>query len=371
MFNLWEKQIKDNYKLVRIYVSGTEKAYFDICRKSKLVKLNCSDELDKVFIEKKLSELGIVANKYSNIYELHNDLESRSFVETKKPHNKNVSFPVRDFYSESLNLDCAKTPFKASSVKKIKVTVDHREPEELLNELSKSKLNVESGHLEHGDVLIEHEDFPNRSLLIERKRVDDLRQSIVGEERRAHKQAEAYYELQQKASENDGEMRVIWICEGQEGRTSYHDSLESLQQVIGWTSYMVAINQFQMLESYSTTMTAYQILKFAQGFFEMELPNPVKIGSTRIDKRGVERNKITKRLAYKENRDHGVVNSGNSLAALLGNLPHSNTKIGTSLAETGKSFSEIAAMNVEQLMEVDGIGAVKAKQLFDVFNRTN
>ena len=170
---------------------------------------------------------------------------------------------------------------------------------------------------------------------------------------------------------NDRELHVVWIIEGEEGVRSYHNTLPLIQQVIGWTNYFAGVCRMPFIESYSTTMTAYQILKIAQGYFEQELPNIVEIGNTRIDKSGIERNAMTRRMKPSKVSTHGVRNSHNSLADLLANLPNFNTTIGRSLAATGKSFTEITQMTKEELLELNGIGKVKVEQILAVFNRSD
>ena len=95
--------------------------------------------------------------------------------------------------------------------------VDTREPVELADELNKSDLTVSVGHLICGDVLITDINDPRRQLVFERKRITDFTQSIIGDDRRAYKQIEKQYALQQEALANDRELHVVWIIEREEG----------------------------------------------------------------------------------------------------------------------------------------------------------
>ena len=304
---------KNATTVVRYYVSGHPDTYFEKDRKRNRVVLRCEDSVVKSQIRQNMASVGVSAEEFSSLTEFGVVVEQKGLVNQKRSvkkrsFGKNSFGSNNDFlsmvnkksqkalYQESLTLDCAKTPFSKTSINNLHIAVDHREPDQLAIELNKSDIAVSVGHLDDGDVLVTDTTNPKRKLLIERKRITDFTQDIIGDEKRAYKQMERYYALQQDALENNVELRVVWIIEGEDGVRGFHNTLPTLPQIIGWTNYFTGVTGTHFVESYSTTMSAYLTLKIAQGFFEQELPYTIIVDDTRIDRNGNERSRMTKRI---------------------------------------------------------------------------
>lgn len=266
-------------------------------------------------------------------------------------------------HSESLSLDPATIKFKASTLRDTTVFVDHREPKEIAAILTKTKLKVETTTLPEGDFRILC-GKSHRQLVIERKRIDDLSQSIRGDAHHAHDQVETYYDLMRSSAAIGIEVKVVWIleCYDQGKMTPYH-ALPEIKHMDGWVNYSLMISDQPSVWSFSPNHTAYLITKFVQGFIERELTYKVKVGDKRIDR------KHEPLMAQSAPRSGGVSRAKDGLAGQLAALPGIPTNVARELAKTGKSFSEIVSMDIASLSQVKGVGSKRAAAIFATFNR--
>lgn len=161
---------------------------------------------------------------------------------------------------EALNLDIPSIKMVAP----ISISVDHREPPELVQLLaSHSMITVESGSLDLGDILIEDRD--GNQMLIERKRCDargktDFENSV--QDGRLFDQTER---LKMQAGASNQVIIPIVLLEGD----IYGNSTTMLCQAIdGAISFLAAIQRVSVLPTYNLNHTAYVIAKLASHFID-------------------------------------------------------------------------------------------------------
>ncbi|CAH7340990.1 ERCC4 domain-containing protein [Vibrio chagasii] len=311
----------------------------------------------------------------------HGDSSSVSygnFGRTKKSHPAKFSFANKSpesLYMEADHLDPSSAPFKDSARGRIAIAVDHREPNELVRGIQGIGLNTTIMSLDAGDILISDMGDSSRLLLIERKTLTDLYTNITGDKHHAHHQAERYFDMMVAYAREGVSLQVIWLIEGErtgagEVRGLYN-LLPEVKQVDGWLNYLVAICGQYVLPTMNTNHSCYMVAKLAQGWQAKSLHYPVKVGNVRIDKSRAERAAMTGEFqapVTAEPEHRGVIRADDGLIGMLNILPCINKKIAKNLAETGKSFVEIASMTVDELKAIDGVGEKTAKNIRQVFD---
>lgn len=288
---------------------------------------------------------------------------------TKLNHNKagkswgNKS--TRDLFSESLRLSPASIKFcRKSTPENLTVYVDFpREPEKLITALRESPIPSENviPKVSPFDIQVIEQETGNE-LLVERKTVTDLNAAI--KTGRVHEQVEKYFEYAYEASLEGKTVRVLWVIEGEpEKGLSPLMGLDGLPQIIGLINYQIMISDQFVYFTHSTQETAYAVIKFAQGFFERKLQKKVVAG--KYDNRkaiGITNADASLR------EDSGSYRKATGLTAQLMYIDGVTTKTATSLAATGKSFSEIVQFSIDDLIAVHGIGRKSAERIFSSFN---
>lgn len=261
-------------------------------------------------------------------------------------------------FSHSELLEPSTIKFKSRNTSEnIQIIVDHREPDALVSALQESCIPTDN-------IIVGTQDMDIRvismdsldELIIERKTVADLNQSV--QSNHAHDQSERYYDYMLEKAEAGVHVRVLWIIEGDPSSgTLPNQALNGLPQLDGWNNYMMMINDQFFHYTYCTRHTAYSIIKMAQGFFERTLAQRVSVGKT-------ARIKSQRR----ETRDSGATRAGMNLKSQLMFLDGMTTNVADELSRLGKSFREILAMNVDELLEIKGVGDTRANKLFNAFN---
>ncbi|NCA71692.1 MAG: hypothetical protein EOM91_16745 [Sphingobacteriia bacterium] len=281
-----------------------------------------------------------------------------------------LDLPPEDLYLASQMLDVASVPCRPATLEETLIAVDHREPGALFDALARSRFRVERACLPAGDVLVSSR-CDDRRLLIERKTVTDLYRGITGDARHCHEQAERYWLLAQEHATNGELLRVVWLIESeQSGRRQLYNALPKVAQMDGWVNYLVGILGQSIVCTFSTNHSAYLIAKMAQGFVEHALYYPVKVGARRIDRSAQDRQRLAVKPAPRGGAatDHGVIQGAHSLASLLSMLPGVNTRVARGLAATGLSLAQIANLDEQALVRIDGVGARTAAHLRDLFH---
>jgi len=152
--------------------------------------------------------------------------------------------------------DITKIKFKSKTVKNAITVIDTKEPEPLQNLLFDSPIpNPGLGTLEVGDILIKKID-DTAEMIIERKTVHDLYNSITSDYSHAHSQVERMYAYQQAKLEQGVYVKVVWLVEGMnDGATGLYHSLPEPKQVDGWVNYLVAISDQYLVTSFNVEHT--------------------------------------------------------------------------------------------------------------------
>ena len=272
---------------------------------------------------------------------------------------------TRDLFSESQRLSASSIKFcRKSTPENLTVYVDYpREPEKLITALRESIIPSENIIAKMSPFDIQIIDQKTGSeLLVERKTVTDLNAAIKSG--RVHEQVEKYFEYAYEASLEGKTVRVLWVIEGEneKGLTPMM-GLDGLPQITGLINYQMMISDQFVHFTHSTQETAYAVVKFAQGFFERKLQKKVVAG--KYDNRksiGITSADATLR------DDSGSYRKATGLTAQLMYIDGVTTKTASSLAATGKSFSEIVQFSIDELMMVDGIGRKSAERIFSSFN---
>ena len=147
-------------------------------------------------------------------------------------------------------------------------------------------------------------------------------------------------------------------------------SSTELTQMDHWLHYMVGVLGHHVVTTLSTNHSAYLIANIIVGVLENSLLDPVTVNGNRIDKGRHEREAIMGRPAATDDvpTDHGVIQDSHSLASLLASFPGVSARVARGLAATGLSLAEIAALEEDALLKIDGIGATTAAHLRHLFH---
>lgn len=243
--------------------------------------------------------------------------------------------------------------YKADTLDRVHLSVDHREPEELkerLGSLPLPKFSVET--LPLGDIRAVCENT-GAELIIERKTTADLRVSITKSDRRAHSQTERLHTYQQEKAAEGILVKVIWIIEGPAG---VYGVLPNTNQMAGWVNYQCAISEQYIVESFSTEMTAYLAAKFIQGFFERELTIKIRIGGKEI---GHSSDAPTSPSLLK---DRGVTHA-HDFQSFLMYMPGVSRKNAEAIAEKAKNLVGLVNLSEEELIALPGVGPKTAQTI--------
>jgi ERCC4-type nuclease len=373
-FRPWKPKGKDG-PYIRYYACDDSGAYIEK-KGGRLGALIISGgtRLDKEIIHQTLIEKEIDLSKLgltelNRIMEVKGLIAGSSFTQKKAstPHRK-FNLDLRsntDMHSETMYQDVTTCKFKASTKKNGYILVDHREPNALFKTISNINIsNIQQTQLELGDILI-GDSRSQDLLLIERKTVTDLKNSIISNH--AHDQAERYYDKQRELEKLGIRMQVIWIVEGEaEGQRMLYNALDKCVNMDGWLNYIATIVNQQTIQSFNSNHTAYLIAKLAQGFIERELYYKVKSGNPLINRVHTHSVLSTNKS---EDSDHGVTRAKNNLSSLLSYIPAIKSNVANELSKLDKSFAEITQMSIKELLEVKGIGKVSAQEIYDDFNK--
>lgn len=263
-----------------------------------------------------------------------------------------------------------KTPFKKSSLKHLFLTIDTREPALIHSVFAESPLKVYSESLPVGDIRVASQES-NATLVFERKTVSDLYSSVINTH--MHSQAERLYEWQQA---HNGKSRVIWIVEGEllsDGARTLYNALPQSKQVDGLINYWVGVLGQHIVQSYTPEHTAYLVHKIAQGFFEQQLPYPVKSNNgNRVDISAKLRKENLQAGAADSDghtgSKHGVSISGrDTLFQVLCAYPSINSRIAQSLVNLGQPLQQILLMTESELLDLEGVGKKTAAAMIRDF----
>jgi hypothetical protein len=122
-----------------------------------------------------------------------------------------------------------------------------------------------------------------------------------------------------------------------------------------------------MVQSFNSIHSAYLIHKIAQGFFEKQLPYPVKSDNGhRIDMPAINRNELDS--APLEDINHGVaINERDTLFKMLCTVPAINARAANALIGSGLPLSEILTLTETDLICFDGIAKKTAANIVAAF----
>lgn len=276
---------------------------------------------------------------------------------------------IEELIAESKTLELEKAPFKASTIKNISVVVSSNEPSKLLQLLQRTKLlNVTSGHLSEADI-VATDNVTGDTLLIERKTVQDLYQSVITD-LHSHDQCERMFAYVQARKKEGKRTRAIWLVEAQEdGKQLIDNCLPEIRQVTGLLNYFDMIADQSVIQSYSMEMTAYITAKFIQGYFEQKLYYPAKTANPSVNLSTKARLQAKAHDQVSSTDGTGVTrHTARDLVNILSYIPSINTKVARELAATGKTFKEIVSMPLEQIKQINGVGEKTAIKIFEDFN---
>jgi ERCC4-type nuclease len=378
---------------VRVYVEGFDGLSIGLNIKAKHLTISKKSSSESVSVIKFLESKDIFLNKYNTLSKLVDELDKLDLITKPRFNKKNKSKEVnvgkveialpRNSYipeyrkrslpelsAEASKFDLNKIKFLKKTLDQLLIEVDHREPDYILNTLKETGATVERKTLPEGDFRITLLNDDSREILCERKNCTDLSNSIMDQVNfRGHDQAERY-SLYRKRRQSEGcYVGVFWILEYEDNATKTPFScLPTTAGFDGWLNYLQAINGHQVIHSLNQHHTATLLLRISQGFFEKELRNKVVKGLSkeRIDKTRSEREEIYDQF----NENTGVTRPEQGLIGMLAALPGINTKVATSLTETGKSFSEISLLSVEDMVSLNGIGRKTAIHIRTLFHNT-
>lgn len=319
-------------------------------------------QLNNVMAEKLLATFPEDRNKFQDRKSSFSNAGTNNFEGNTKTS--------ADMHLEALDLNIESAPFRADTLKNCIIEIDTREPVELLSLFKESKFNPESvklTSLELGDIR-----FTNTKtgdvLLIERKTVQDFQNSIYSSH--AHNQAERYFNEVQNLQRHGKRMKVMWIIESQnDGARVLYNTLPKVQNVDGMISYLSAMLDQPVSNSFNMRHTVYQALKFAQCFFEQQLFYKLQTQSPLANRSGAERLAIRATPQESKDNDHGVTRAENNVASMLAYIPSIRLNVAKELAKTGKSYKEIVCMTIDELLAIKGIGEQSAKQIHSDFNK--
>ncbi|MBT42058.1 MAG: hypothetical protein CMF12_05995 [Idiomarina sp.] len=252
-----------------------------------------------------------------------------------------------------------KTPFTKRSLKELLITIDSREPAIVHDVFSTSPLNIERNGLPVGDICVSS-NANDDQLIFERKTVSDLYSSVINTH--MHSQAERLFEWQQS---HNGRSRVIWLIEGElqsDGARGLYNALPQPKQVDGLINYWIGVLGQYVIQSYTPKHSAYLIHKVAQGFFEHQLPYPVKSNNgNRVDvparARQAKPTSTDSDVSNGTTVKHGVSISGrDTLFQVLCAYPSINSRVAAALMALDKPLHAILSMPEEELLELEGVG---------------
>lgn len=258
-------------------------------------------------------------------------------------------------------------PFKAKTINDCIIFVDPREPDSVFDKLSEGRIAVERQTLEVGDIMLVSADTKNH-LIIERKTITDFYGAIVGDQHRAHSQAERLSLYQQRYAEQGIKVQVVWIIEGElNGKRTLYNTLPKSNQMDGMVNYLVAILGQHVVLAYNTHHLCYLASKFVQGFFEQELYYPVRTSTgSQVDLKRSERQAHI--INTKDENNHGVSIPGReNLFHVLTAFKSINSRIANSLIESGLVLQDIIALSEIELARFDGVGKVTATKIYNDF----
>jgi len=207
-------------------------------------------------------------------------------------------------------------------VETIKIIVDHREPDEIINQLQNLGAVVSVKQIELGDYLT------SERTVIERKSKQDFEQSIINQRLfRQMNNLKEWYD------------NVIIIVEGAEPylRLRYDAILGAYASII--TDFHCSL--FFTRDKDGTAGMVYAIAKHEQ----IAKKQPLNI----VGKR--------KRFTLSEHQ-----------RAVIESLPKIGPQLAISLLNHFKSIKSIANANVKELMEVPGVGRKKAEEIVRVIH---
>jgi len=283
-------------------------------------------------------------------------LDGAGEVVTATTSSTNTRHPL---FIKAEALDLSTIKFKrASTLSDIQVSVDHREPPALISALKTSKipdLNIKSLSQECDVKIVSCSS--SDELIIERKTVSDLNQSVISNH--AHSQSERYFEYMAEKAERGIHVRVLWVIEGEPAAGVLPNyALNGLPQLTGFINYLSMINDQFCVFTYDINHTAYTVVKMIQGYFERTLQQPVSIGKTAQVKR-----------QRKDTLDSsGASRSGLNLRSQLLFIDGMTNPIANELSLLGKSFREIVCMSQDELLLIKNVGTKRAERIHAAFN---
>ena len=329
----------------RVYLNGVgEKTYVTVNRAGVINVNTGSPDKGGIIkavtqhIDNHLREIPTSAAKLCNALRLIPELDTQRDVASPEV-GVSSSRIVGDLKMENIS-------YKKATSNNVALAVDHPEPEELKDILSKLPLSSFSvDALPIGDIHAVCKETGSE-LIIERKTTADLRVSIVKNDRRAHSQVERLHAYQQEKAAEGLVVKVICIVEGPAG---VYGVLPNTNQMAGWINYQCAISEQFLVESFTTEMTAYLVAKFIQGFFERELTIKIKIGGKEV------RHESDAPTSPSLTKDRGVTRS-HDFRNFLMYMPGVTRKNVDAIADHAKNLQGLAQMTTEELKSLPGVG---------------
>lgn len=334
----------------RIYITGVgEKTYVTVSRNGTL-KVDSASR-DKAQIVAAVSDhikryLPDLPSSAATLFEALKGIPDVSVSDAPEEPMARVNNVVGSLKMENIR-------YKADTLERVHLSVDHREPEELKQRLAVLPLpNFSVETLPLGDIRAVCENT-GAELIIERKTTADLRVSITKRDRRAHSQTERLHTYQQERAAEGVLVKVIWIVEGPAG---IYGVLPNTNQMAGWVNYQCAISEQYIVESFSTEMTAYLTAKFIQGFFERELTIKIRIGGKEI------RHTSDAPTSPSLLKDRGVTHA-HDFQNFLMYMPGVSRKNVEAIAAKAQSLSGLVNLSEDELIELPGVGPKTAKTI--------
>jgi len=306
----------------------------------------------------------------------HSAFPKKAFAKPQQTYNSLTS-PIssaidtrtpEDISNQTYAFSIESAPFKAKTIKSCRILVDTREPDSVFEKLAVGKIAVERQTLEVGDLMLVSADTKDH-LIVERKTITDFYGAIVGDQHRAHSQAERLSLYQQRHAAQGIKVQVVWIIEGElNGRRTLYNTLPQSNQMDGMVNYLVAILGQHVVLAYNTHHLCYLTSKFVQGFFEQELYYPVRTATgSQIDLKKSERQAAIINMNAEDN-NHGVSIPGReNLFHVLTAFNSINSRIANSLIESGLVLQDIISLSETELAAFKGIGKATAQKIYKDF----
>jgi len=186
----------------------------------------------------------------------------------------------------------------------------------------------------------------------------------------SHDQSERLFDAVQKLKAEGKRARAIWIVEAQQdGKHFLDNALPEIRNVSGLVNYFDLINEQSVHQSYSIEHTVYLAAKYAQGFFEQSLYYAVETSNPRVNRSGKERLADKTPDAVVDKRESRVkLHTARDVVNMLSYIPSISTNVAKALASTGKSFTEVTQMSLEELKLIKGIADKSAESIYQDFN---